>query len=268
MIRIKGRPVRGKGAVTFLCGLLIAVLAGPLGAAEVRVEGLTVFYKAKLGEVNTVVVTHISGAGDPGSPSVSIVRIRDSSAPLVAFGACNRNGSDEVVCPVPVQALQVPRVSLDLGNLNDTASQTAVSSPFSLPMEILGGLGNDTLTGGFNRDTIDGGPGTDVIDGDDGDDILKGGSGNDTLRGGRGNDHLDGQIGDDPVLDGGTGNDVIRGGTGNDVLTGGVGTDQLFGEAGNDTLNSRDGEIDALDCGIGNDTVDRDSNDSTKQCRI
>jgi hypothetical protein len=258
-----GGTVRGRRAgAGVLYGVLAVVIAGPAAAAEVRVEGQAVFYKAKVGEVNTVVVTHRVGSGDPGSPGASTIEIKDSTAPISGFGACHANGPDAVVC----QVQQPSFVSLDLGNKDDKASQTVVSSGQSLPMRISGGLGNDTLSGGFNGDTIDGGPGTDVIDGDDGDDVLKGGADNDQIRGGRGKDNIDGELGDDKVLDGGTDNDVIHGGSGDDVLTGGPGSDQLFGDAGKDTLNSRDGETDALDCGIGNDTVDRDSSDTTKQC--
>lgn len=251
----------GRAGVGILCGVLAAVLGGPAGAGEVRVQGTVVFFKANVGEANTVVVTHTPG-GEPGDAST--IEIRDSTAPILPISPCTRNGNDAVVCVVQGPTL----VSLDLNNKNDRASQTAVSTGFSLRMQISGGLGDDTLSGGFNGDTIDGGPGVDVIEGDDGDDVLTGGSENDRIRGGRGSDNIDGQLGDDPELDGGGGNDVIHGGPGGDTLTGGPGSDQLFGDAGNDTLRSRDGETDALDCGIGNDNVDRDTADSTtRDCR-
>ena len=263
---------RDLGKSKIACAVLlsaasIVVFAGAASAAEVRVEGLTVFYKAKTGEVNTVVVTHIPGSGDPGASSVSTIQIRDTTAPTTPLSGCTRNGPDGVACRVQVPAEVLPRVSLDLGNKDDQASQTTASSQFSLPMDIHGGLGDDTLSGGFNGDTIDGGPGGDTIDGDDGDDVLKGGSGNDRIKGGRGSDRIDGELGDDLELDGGSGDDVIHGGPGNDHLIGGAGKDQLFGDIGKDTLLSRDGEVDALDCGSGDDTVDRDSADSTKHCR-
>ena len=253
--------VAGRGTgIGVLCGILAAALCAPAAAGEVSLQGQAVFFKAKIGEVNTIVVTH-QVTGEPGDPST--VAVKDSTAPIVAISPCTKNGNDTVVCTVQTPSF----VSLDLGNKNDRASQTVVSSDQSLPMQISGGLGNDTLSGGFKADTIDGGPDSDVIDGDDGNDILKGGAGNDQIRGGRDADNIDGELGDDPVLDGGAGNDVIHGGPGNDRLTGGAGSDQLFGDPGNDTLSSRDGETDALDCGIGNDTVDRDSGDSTKRCR-
>jgi Ca2+-binding RTX toxin-like protein len=246
--------------VALACGVSAAALGAPAGAGEVRVEGHAVFFKAKLGEVNTVVVTHIAAGFD--SPNPDVVRITDSATDPVAIPPCVKNGADTVVCEVQ----QPSFVSLDLGNKDDTASQTAVASPQSLPMKIFGGLGNDTLNGGFGADTIDGGPGVDTINGDDGDDVITGGAENDIIQGGRGADTIDGQLGND-TIDGGPGDDVIHGSAGDDTITGGAGSDKLFGDAGGDTLRSRDGEVDTVDCGIGNDTVDRDSNDSTKQCR-
>lgn len=240
--------------VTLLCSVLAAALGGAAGAAEVSVQGHALVYKAKVGEVNTVVVRHIAG-------ETSTVQFTDSTAPLVGFNFCHSNGPHVVICEVQDPTF----VSLDLGNLNDQVSQTDVSTGQSLPMRISGGLGNDILTGGFGADTIDGGEGTDVIDGSDGDDVITGGAGDDQIKGGRGKDSIDGQIGDD-TIDGGAGDDVIHGGAGSDRITGGAGADKLFGEAGKDILNSRDGETDALDCGIGNDTVDRDPADTIKQC--
>jgi hypothetical protein len=254
------------GGVTVLCGVLAAVLAGPVGAAEVRIDSASpskVVYNSKVGEVNTVEVTHVPGnAGSlPGSIREDRIEIKDSTAPLTPIPPCVQSGTDTVVCVVRVQSPGSPSVSLDLGNRDDRAVAA------NIPTEIRGGLGNDVLTGGGSRDDIDGGPGNDVIAGGNGDDVLKGGSGNDEIRGGGNADRIDGDLGDDPVLDGGPGDDVIHGGPGNDTLTGGAGSDQLFGDAGKDRLNSRDGETDALDCGTGDDDVDRDPGDTTKHCR-
>ena len=250
------------GKVALVCGVLVTVLCVPAGAAEVHREGNGMFFKAKVGEANTVVVTLVSPGGGVDGPNVDTIRITDSSNPVTAAPPCVRNGDHTVVCEVPHPSF----VSLDLGNESDTASQTDVSSGSSLPMKIFGGLGGDTLTGGFAADTIDGGPGVDIIDGNDGNDVITGGAENDQIQGGRGNDTIDGQLGDD-TIDGGLGNDVIHGSTGGDTLTGGKGSDKLFGDAGGDTFHSRDDEKDDIDCGIGNDTVDRDSIDTIKHCR-
>lgn len=232
------------------CGAL-AVLCGPAGAGEVRVQGTAVFFTAKAGEVNTVFVRHID----------DLVQVTDSTTRLFPVSPCKRVTDNEVSCTVE----NVSFISLDLGNLNDKVSQAEVSVVQSIPMKIFGGLGNDILTGGFQQDTIDGGPGTDIIDGSDGDDVITGGAGDDQILGGRDRDTIDGQIGDD-TIDGGVGDDVIHGGVGADRITGGPGADKLFGDAGKDILNSRDGAIDALDCGTGKDTIDRDPNDTLKHC--
>lgn len=74
----------------------------------------------------------------------------------------------------------------------------------SLPAEINGGNGNDTIIGGAGADKIIGGSG---------DDILNGGLGNDQLIGGLGADRLNGAAGDDS-LEGGAGDDRLIGGAG------------------------------------------------------
>lgn len=243
---MKSRAVK----VALLCGGL-AALCGPAGAAEVRVQGTAVFFTAKVGEVNTVLVRHIDDD----------VQVTDSTANVLAFAPCTRINEHEASCRVE----NVTSISLDLGNLNDKVSQTDTSTGLSIPMKIFGGLGNDILTGSFQQDTIDGGPGTDVIDGSDGDDIITGGAGDDQIQGGRDSDTIDGQVGDD-TIDGGIGDDVIHGSVGADRITGGSGVDKLFGDAGKDILNSRDGAIDTLDCGTGKDTIDSDPNDILKHC--
>jgi Ca2+-binding RTX toxin-like protein len=243
-----------------LCCALLASLAAPAGAADVSIAGHELVYKAKVGEVNQVVVTLVAPGGVDG-PDHDTIRITDPAANLFAVPPCVRSNSHTVTCDVPRPA----SVSLDLGNKNDTARQTDVSTGLSLPMKIFGGLGDDTLTGGFADDTIDGGPGADTIDGSDGNDTLTGGAEIDHISGGRGNDTIDGQLGDD-TIDGGPGNDVIHGGAGFDTITGGAGSDQLFGDAGKGVLRSRDGEVDALDCGAGNETLDRDPADTVQHC--
>ena len=184
----------GRAGVGILCGVLAAVLGGPAGAGEVRVQGTVVFFKASIGEVNTIVVTH-TVSGEPGDPST--VAVKDSTAPIVAISPCTRNG-DTVVCVVQGPTL----VSLDLNNKNDRASQTAVSTGFSLRMQISGGLGDDTLSGGFNGDTIDGGPGSDQLFGDAGNDTLRSRDGEtDALDCGIGNDNVDRDTADSTTRD-------------------------------------------------------------------
>jgi Ca2+-binding RTX toxin-like protein len=110
-------------------------------------------------------------------------------------------------------------VSLATNNARRGSAAAAVEDTLSSIENILGGLGNDTLTGSAAANTLDGG------------------AGNDTLSGGAGAD----------ALVGGTGNDLIIGGTGNDALSGGA-DDDIF------SYTIGDG-IDTIDGGIGNDTL-------------
>jgi hypothetical protein len=76
------------------------------------------------------------------------------------------------------------------------------ASAISIPVNLFGGNGNDTLTGGGGDDSISGGAGDDAINGGAGVDILHGDDGNDTLTA------SDGIA--DTMVDGGAGNDTIR----------------------------------------------------------
>jgi hypothetical protein len=98
-----------------------------------------------------------------------------------------------------------------------------------------GGDGNDSLSGEAGRDTLYGGHGDDGLSGGDGDDSLFGEAGSDGLDGMAGDDRLDGGAGDD-FLYGWEGRDDLRGGDGNDFLRGGEDDDLLCGGAGDDTF--------------------------------
>ncbi len=65
-----------------------------------------------------------------------------------------------------------------------------VDSRLTLPAELNGGNGNDTLSGGAGDDILNGGDGTDTLSGNNGRDLLIGGLGLDTLHGGNDDDLL------------------------------------------------------------------------------
>jgi Ca2+-binding RTX toxin-like protein len=79
------------------------------------------------------------------------------------------------------------------GNGDDKISVDQTNGGVTLPVTLLGGNGQDSLTGGAGNDVLSGGNGKDV---------LVGGDGNDTLMGCNGNDSLDGGLGTNVILQG------------------------------------------------------------------
>lgn len=122
-----------------------------------------------------------------------------------------------------VLASLVQSIRIDAGAGNDVVT---LDPSITIPAQINGGAGNDSLTGGSGNDLLIGGPGSDTLNGGPGNDILDGGRGNDLLNGGKGDD----------LLIGGLGNDTLNGGLGNDTLSGGPGNNTLNGDAGTNTL--------------------------------
>ncbi len=142
---------------------------------------------------------------------------------------------------------------------------------------IVGSVGDDTITGNSRNNLLEGGAGNDSIDAGSGNDTLSGGVGNDSLDGEGGTDRLYEQADEDMTLDdsslSGLGNDtlvsmeeaeltggnsdnglsaasftgaaILSGGRGNDSITGGTGTDSILGGKGDDFLQG----------GGGNDTL-------------
>jgi Ca2+-binding RTX toxin-like protein len=76
---------------------------------------------------------------------------------------------------------------------HDTSDRTTV------PMNVLAGAGNDTVTGSDANDTINGQAGDDVIYGFGGNDLITCGDGNDSVLGFGGQDTIDGGNGDDDL---------------------------------------------------------------------
>jgi Ca2+-binding RTX toxin-like protein len=116
-------------------------------------------------------------------------------------------------------------------------------------IRVFGGAGNDYI---FSSSSI-----PMEVYGGDGDDTIQGGDGNDRLFGGSGNDYIYGAGGDD-TIDGGDGDDNLMGGLGNDRLLGGRGTNVLRGSSGNDTylFRSWSGSVDYVQDQEGTDTFD------------
>src|SRR3954447_8708962 len=99
---------------------------------------------------------------------------------------------------------------------NDTFG---ASSAVLVPITVVGGRGNDTMSGGGADDLLAGGRGNDTILGGDGNDVIVGGRGNDTVDGQRGTaTEILGRGEDKAQWLPGEGNDDIDGGSGADTL--------------------------------------------------
>lgn len=148
----------------------------------------------------------------------------------------------------------VNRVLVESGLGND---RVMVSSTVSIPVELDGGAGNDTLFGGSGDDLLWGESGNDSMVGGNGRDVLIGGDGHDFLNGVTGNDLLLGESGND-TLRGGNDHDTLAGGDGADSINGENGDDLLFGDAGNDRISGSNGN-DTIDGGDGDDVLNGDN---------
>jgi ELWxxDGT repeat protein len=80
-------------------------------------------------------------------------------------------------------------VQIDALGGNDRIYVGEWNRPFTLPVTLNGGAGNDFLTGGDGNDFIDGGDGADTLEGKGGDDTLVGDA-NDSIDGGAGNNTI------------------------------------------------------------------------------
>lgn len=199
---------------------------------------------------------HVSLSYDGSGPAVNVSDFSGSTLTpaAVAAGCVANDPSGDWKCPGPA------RIVADLGAGDDHFGVYEESgSPFTVPLEVHGGPGNDTLDGASGNDALYGGDGDDALTGRDGDDQIFGEGGNDILNGDfgdsgpGGNDHLDGGAGDDQFeqyvgfgypasLEG---SDSYVGGPGNDsfsyfhraspvsISLDGVANDGMAGEADN-----------------------------------
>jgi hypothetical protein len=102
-----------------------------------------------------------------------------------------------------VDGVGLKRINVSALEGNDLILIDPTQGAISLPTNVAGGSGNDTMTGGSGPDLLQGGRGNDVIRGAGGADGLEGGVGNDVLYGGDGRDRLYGNAGADTLYTGG-----------------------------------------------------------------
>jgi Ca2+-binding RTX toxin-like protein len=157
-------------------------------------------------------------------------------------------------------------VNLSTGTANDGMGGTDTLSNIE---NVLGGVGDDSITGDANNNVLRGGGGYDTLDGGAGIDTASyvTSTSNVTVNLTTGTAENDGVFTDRPLLhEGGT--DILRnienvtGGMGNDSITGDDNANVLDGGAGNDTLNGGFSShmsdfygSDTLDGGAGNDML-------------
>lgn len=203
---------------------------GGLGPSGLAMDGEVEDYRVEIVGQNAALL--VSDPQNPGSQMLVVVGTQSRDRlriDPVGSSLTVKNGS-QILGSFPMAA--VGRILVYGLDGNDTIQ---VNSALTIPTELRGGLGNDTLYGGA---------GVDRLFGEAGNDKLYGGSGNDQLFAGSGDDRLFGDDGNDKLF-GHAGNDILRGGNGNDCLSGGLDNDKLYGENGNDLLRGGDGDDEA-----------------------
>jgi Ca2+-binding RTX toxin-like protein len=281
-----------------MVALVGAVLPGVAEASTLSLSGTTYTF---------------SGTSGPDSLGVRFNRSISSSADRYVFtdhsatvtgglpAGCTANaGNTAIACTTtPTQVVFNGSGGDDLLAAETGTSPVIGAStpwPSSIPLQLNGGDGKDTLVGGDSNDALNGGAQDDVLKPGGGTDTVVGGDGNDTVDySGRasavsinlgtgtlqnsgtvtavenavGSTVADTIVGDDSAnrLVGGDGSDTIIGGGGSDVIDGGAGADDLRGDSGtgtdgNDTITGGAG-ADTIVGGGGDDTIDGgDDNDT------
>src|SRR4051794_6756213 len=142
-------------------------------------------------------VVTVTGSAGNDAVSVSLAAntatVTDTGG-ITADAGCVAAGATTVTCG----GAATSAINADLlgGDDGFTADATV-----TVPLTVLGGLGDDVLSGGAGPDRLDGGEGGDVLSGNQGEDMLDGGSGDDVISGGAESDEIQGEAGHD-VLSG------------------------------------------------------------------
>ena len=197
-----------------------------------------------------VMVTHVSGVGVVGDPTMGSILVLDESA--LAQTMTGGSGDDFYIIPhdSPVSFIDDP------GGTDTILPSLEVSGPLNL--DLASGFDTDTAIEKIDASMFPddvaiqpGSPG--AIDWDfsqtELDEVasitgsstfensIVGSDGDDVIFGGAGDDEIDGGMGSDTIFGGG-GDDVISGGDQADSLFGGTGEDTAFGGSGDDFFSS------------------------------
>lgn len=234
------------------CAVAMLALAGSASASTLAVDTAGVLrLDAGFGEVNGVTLRE----GGTFGPYVV-----DDSAGVTVGSGCAQVSTTRAQCRIidPSGAALINKVVLDLGNRDDTSDVFTLTG--FTPIEVNGGLGDDSLSGaavdgyaaygGSGDDTIDKldtNSGPIDVDGGSGDDIISttGTVGGGSIRGGFGADRL--------TLEGRFTFATVDGGPGRDVITGASTIfPTVFGGFGRDRINLPGAS--SIDCGAGWDS--------------
>jgi Ca2+-binding RTX toxin-like protein len=221
-----------RAIVATIVSVATLATAPPVLGATVSTTSGRLDFTADAGETNVVSVT--LGGGQ--------IVVTDAGVATITTGGVCSNGTAANVVTCPIDG--ITRLELDSGDLDDQ-----ITNATSLPGQLFGETGHDTLRGGDAGERLDGGPGPDTLDGGGGNDEIYGaaaqepgaGVDSDTLTGGPGDDVLSGSGGPDSV-DGGPGNDRLNGFGGADGLRGQEGADVVIGGSGNDVQDGGPGD--------------------------
>jgi RTX calcium-binding nonapeptide repeat (4 copies) len=206
-------------------GVALLAAAPSAASAALSVSNGVLIYNARSGDANDI------GISFDGVDTYTVTDV----VPIDSGGGCNVTGNS-ATCP----STGIGSIRVNAGDLNDTVT---IAASVTVPTQLFGREGNDTLSGGS---------GNDVLNGYTGDDTLVGNDGSDTA------DYSSSPAGSHII------NADLAGGS---VTTAGLGTDRLAplgqkptienirGTAGDDTINSRNKAVNKVVCGGGQDVV-------------
>ena len=187
--------------------LLGLVLPASAPAATITAEAGTLVYRSS--SPGSLYVTDSYPAGR--------LRFDGSETVTSVPETCTQREDAMVDCDIPAA------VRVELGSGDDSFGFMSEYT-LGVPIEVLGGGGDDRLNGSAEldaREILDGGEGKDRIDGFGGDDEIRGGPGDDMLEGNGGADSVLGEDGNDTLAgddQAAPGKDLIDGGPGSDTL--------------------------------------------------
>lgn len=213
-------------------GLAAAVVVASVGAlAASGAHAATVDYASgTLTITGTAAVDDLLLSYDGSNPTrVAVKSWNGGNLTPGAAALCSAGGEPDLwVCPRP------SRIVAHLGAGDDALGAYEDSGlPFTVPLEVHGGPGDDTLDGASGSDVLYGGDGDDQLTGRDGDDRIFGQAGNDILNG----DYGDSGPGGDDHLDGGDGDDQFEQYVGYGYPASLAGNDTYVGGPGNDSFS-------------------------------